>query len=136
LNKYNSAIASAQQTDAANSQQIQELRAEINRLQHKVFDDVQDEDVQILSINYGSKTYYDTGCGDTKGLLPAFKNAARAQSRFRVHNGLFDHDPNPGHQKSMVVVYRYNMPGVTRRVRTMTGWENGPEVKFDDFNWA
>ncbi|CAI7660111.1 unnamed protein product [Penicillium glandicola] len=136
VTKYNSAVVSAQQTNKAQNKQIQDLRTEIERLQPKVFDEVQDEDVQILSITYGSRIYYDTRAGDINGLLPAFKNAARGQNWFTVSNGLFRDDPNVGHYKSMVIVYRYNRPGVTRRLRTLTGWEEGSQVKFDDFTFA
>ncbi|KAJ5715708.1 uncharacterized protein N7483_012889 [Penicillium malachiteum] len=153
--KYHSAISSAQETETANNKRIQEFQAEISRrdtdiansnselgklqgeinnLRPKVFDEVGDEDVQILSVTYGTRVFYDSGTRDFNNLLPAFKDAARSGYRFGVNNGLFKDDPNPGHYKSMVIVYRYNRSGSTRRLRTLTGWEDGDKVKFDDWN--
>lgn len=113
--------------------EVERLQREIDHLQPKVFDEVGDDDVQILSITYGSRVYYDSVTGDFNNLVPAFKDAARNQYSFSVCNGLFKDDPYPGRHKTMVIVYRYNRTGSTRRLRTLTAWEDG-QAKFDDLN--
>ncbi|KAJ5080924.1 hypothetical protein N7456_013634 [Penicillium angulare] len=113
--------------------QINELREQRSSIEHKVFDELQNDDVQILAITYGSRIYYDSGTSDYKNLLSKFKDAARAGNSFKVTNELINDDPNHDHFKSLIIVYRYIRPGVNRRLRTLAGWE-GTETRFDPWN--
>lgn len=113
--------------------QINQLRNERDNLEHKVLDELQNEEVQILAITYGNRIYYDSGTSDYKNVLPGFKSAAREGRYFRVCNELFNDDPVPNHSKSLIIVYRYNRPGTARRIRTLAGWE-GNDVGFDSWN--
>ncbi|KAJ5263844.1 hypothetical protein N7478_011449 [Penicillium angulare] len=113
--------------------QINELREQRSSIDHKILDELQNDDVQILSITYGSRVYYDSGTSDYKDLLSKFKGAARNGGSFRVCNELIGDDPNGGHSKSLIIVYRYLRPGVNRRLRTLTGWE-GNDTRFDPWN--
>ncbi|KAJ5547185.1 hypothetical protein N7494_004770 [Penicillium frequentans] len=113
--------------------QINQLRNERSNIEHKVLDELQNEDVQILAIAYGTRIYFDSGTSDFTNMVPAFKIAARDGRSFRVCNELLHDDPNSGKFKVLIIVYRYNRPGTNRRVRTLTGGE-GNEVRFDPWN--
>ncbi|KAJ5887308.1 hypothetical protein N7504_011355 [Penicillium tannophilum] len=113
--------------------QINQLRNERSNLDHKILDELENEDVQILAITYGTRIYFDSGTSDFTNMVPAFKSAARDGRSFRVCNELLHDDPNSGKFKVLIIVYRYNRPGVNRRVRTLTGGECN-EVRFDPWN--
>lgn len=113
--------------------QISQLRNERSNLDHKVLDELQNEEVQILAITYGSRIYFDSGTSDFKNVLPSFRSAGIDGHIFRVCNELFNDDPNSGQIKFLTIVYRYNRPGINRRLRTLTGRE-GNDVRFDSWN--
>jgi hypothetical protein len=120
------------QRDNAHRSEVQTAHDELNRLRPKVLDELNGEEIQILAVTYGNMVFFDQGTPDHRGVVPKFLNAAVHQQSFRIENGIFNHDPNPGRVKYMVVIYRYNKSGQSTRLRTLVG-EEGNTVAFDRY---
>ncbi|KAJ5294392.1 hypothetical protein N7508_009213 [Penicillium antarcticum] len=118
------------QRDNAHRSELQSAHDELNRMRPKVLEEINGEVAQILVVTYGGMVFYDQGTPDQFGVVPKFLGAIHNQGQFRIENGIFTHDPNHGIQKFMCIIYRYNKPGQSTRLRTLVG-EEGKVVQFD-----
>ncbi|KAH7002964.1 hypothetical protein EDB82DRAFT_439204 [Fusarium venenatum] len=115
---YSQALSERDQARSSDSQK----QNEINALKDCALDGLTAEKINVLSITYGTKTYWELGwANDPFGLVPKVKQLIESRGSFLINDPWFGSDPNPGLQKQCCITYRFNHPGQPRRVRIMTG---------------
>lgn len=106
---------------------------ELDKVKTTVIDGMTDAEITIVTITYGSKIFYEVGwTGDNYGLVPKIHQLIRSGGSFHVNDPWFNNDPNPGLQKQCTITYRYNKPGLSRRIRTFVA-KQYDTARFDSF---